>query len=369
MVDFLRRLVLAESPSLDPASQGPVFALLEEGLAAAGYRAWRLAGRASGGQLFAAPARRARRARGRRAQLLVGHSDTVWAAGTLARIPVTLANGRLTGPGVYDMKGGLTQALFALRALAELGLEPPATPLLFVNSDEEIGSGDSTRTLRRLARHACRVFVLEPSLGPEGKLKTRRKGVGRFAVTVHGRAAHAGLEPEKGASAILELAHVVVRLHALSDPARGISVNVGLMTGGVRGNVVAPEARAEVDVRVPSLAEGEAVERAIRAVRPITPGTWIEVGGAVDRPPLEPTAGNQALFATARRAAAALGIDLGEGAAGGASDGNTTSLLAPTLDGLGAVGEGAHADHEAVWVDRLPERAALLALLLLAPVE
>jgi glutamate carboxypeptidase len=368
MVDLLVRLARIESPSLDAAAQEPVFALLAEALGRAGYRARRRPGRASGGQLLALPERRAH---GRPAQLLIGHADTVWPHGTLGRMPVELreedGHTRLTGPGVFDMKGGLVQAVFALAALAELGLEPPATPLLFVNSDEEIGSEESTGTIRLLARHARRVFVLEPSLGPEGRLKTGRKGIGRFQVVVHGRSAHAGLDPERGASAIRELAHVILRLDALADPARGVTVNVGVVSGGTRGNVVAAEARAEIDVRVTTQEDGRAIERAILALAPATPGTSIEVTGAVDRAPLERTPRNRALFAAAKDAAAELGLPLDEGFAGGASDGNTTSLFAPTLDGLGAVGNGAHALDEFVWVDRLPERAALLAMLLLAP--
>ncbi len=365
MVDLLSRLARLESPTLEPRSQGPVFELLAEALASTGYRVRRLRGKASGGQLFAVPALRQR---GRGAQLLLGHVDTVWERGTLERMPVTLADGQLRGPGVFDMKGGLVQAVFALRALRELGLEPPVTPVLFLNSDEEMGSAESTRTLRRLARHVQRVFVLEPALGSDGKLKTGRKGVGRFTVTVHGRAAHAGLAPEEGASAIVELAHVILRLQALADPARGITVNVGVVAGGTRSNVVAPEARAEIDVRVLTQADGAAIERAIRGLAPVTPGTRIVAEGAVDRPPLERTPRNRALFAKAQAAAGELGIALGEGTAGGGSDGNTTSLYTATLDGLGAVGDGAHAVHEFVFVDRLPERAALLALLLLAPV-
>lgn len=365
MVDLLSRLARLESPTLEPHSQGPVFELLEEALASTGYRVRRLRGKSSGGQLFAVPSLRQR---GRGAQLLLGHVDTVWERGTLERMPVTLADGQLRGPGVFDMKGGLVQAVFALRALRELGLEPPVTPVLFLNSDEEMGSAESTRPLRRLARRVQRVFVLEPALGPDGKLKTGRKGVGRFTVTVHGRAAHAGLAPEEGASAIVELAHVILRLQALADPARGITVNVGVVAGGTRSNVVAPEARAEIDVRVLTQADGAAIERAIRGLTPVTPGTRIVAEGAVDRPPLERTPRNRALFAKAQAAAGELGIALGEGTAGGGSDGNTTSLYTATLDGLGAVGDGAHAVHELVFVDRLPERAALLALLLLAPV-
>lgn len=382
MVDLLRRLALAESPSLVPEAQGPVFDLLAEALAPAGYAVRRLPGKSSGGQLYAAPRRRRRgggrrggdgtqRERGARcvprAQLLLGHCDTVWPLGTLVTMPVTLAGGRLSGPGVYDMKAGLVQGVFALRALAELGLEPPLVPALFVSSDEEVGSDESTRKIERLARRAARVLVLEPSLEPGGRLKTERKGIASFTITVHGRAAHAGLDPEKGASAILEMAHQVLRLHALADPARGITVSVGTLQGGIRRNVIPPEARAVVDVRMVRLEDAAAVERAIRGLRPVTPGTRIEVAGGLERAPLERTARNQALWEQAREVGRRLGLALAEGSAGGASDGNTTSPLAPTLDGLGPVGDGAHAAHEFVWVDRMPERAALLAALVMEP--
>jgi glutamate carboxypeptidase len=365
MIEFLRRLAEIETPSLNPEAQAPAFDLLAERLGAAGYRCRRVPGRSSGGQLLAVPARRTR---GRGAQLLLGHIDTVWPLGTLARMPVTLRGGRLSGPGVYDMKAGLTQAVFALAALRELGLEPAADPAVFVTSDEEVFSADSGRQIPRLARRVARVFVLEPSLGPEGRLKTRRKGYGRFTVTVHGRAAHSGLEPEKGASAILEMVHVIQTLQAIDDPAHGITVNVGTVHGGERANVIPALATAEVGVRLLAAADGDEIERRVRAVRPVVPGTRIEVTGAIDHPPLERTPRNQALFAAARESARALGFDLEEGTAGGGSDGNTTSLFTATLDGLGAVGDGAHADHEFVLVDRMAERAALLALLLLAPV-
>ena len=365
MVDLLSRLARLESPSLVPAAQGPVFDLLAAELAELGFRVRLLPGRTTGGQLLAVPLARRR---GAPLQLLLGHVDTVWEEGTLARMPVAQTDGRLAGPGVFDMKGGLVQAVFALRALRDLGLEAPAVPALFVNSDEELGSEESERSIVRLARRMQRVFVLEPALGEEGKLKTARKGVCRFGVKVFGRAAHAGLAPQDGASAIVEMAHVILKLQALSDPARGITVNVGVVAGGVRGNVVAPEARAEVDVRVLTRADAAAVERAILGLQPVTPGTRIAVELWTDRGPLERTPRNQALFRQAVEAARELGLELGEATAGGGSDGNTTSLYAPTLDGLGAVGDGAHAVHEFVFVDRLPERAALLALLLLAPI-
>ncbi|MBV8056684.1 MAG: M20/M25/M40 family metallo-hydrolase, partial [Deltaproteobacteria bacterium] len=246
MIDSLTQLVSAESPSTVPQSQEAVLSMLGERLSRMHYEVWRLKGRNCGGHLYARPRRRNRRS----VQLLLGHCDTVWPLGTLKEMPVTLSDGRLMGPGSYDMKAGLVQMLEALEALHAFELQPPLIPLVFINSDEEIGSRDSTRHIRRLARLAERVMVLEPSLGLDGKLKTARKGVGRFTVTVKGKAAHAGLNPESGASAILELSYVIQKLFALNDPDAGISVNVGTIDGGLSSNVVAPESRASVDVRV-----------------------------------------------------------------------------------------------------------------------
>ncbi|HEX4963192.1 MAG TPA: M20 family metallopeptidase [Thermoanaerobaculia bacterium] len=362
MASFLLDLARRESPSLDAASQEPVFALLTEKLEEVGFRVRRLAGKDTGGQLWAVP--RDRR-RGAPAQLLLGHCDTVWPKGTVETMPVGVSEGRLTGPGVYDMKAGLVQGIFALRALRDLGLAPSVTPAFFIDSDEEIGSLESIPRLERVARQVRRVFVLEPSLGPEGKLKTRRKGSLRFTIKIQGRAAHSGLDPEKGASAILELSRVIQQLYGLADTEKGITVNVGVVSGGMRANVVAPEARAELDVRVLAWEDALRLEKTILGLTPSTPGTALEVLGGIDRPPLEATPANRLLWEAARRGAAELGIPLDEGTAGGASDGSLTSRFVPTLDGLGAVGDGAHALHEHVVVDRMPERAALLALLLL----
>ena len=363
MGDLLRALALLESPSLVAETQEPVFARLAAELRAAGMRTRRLRGRRSGGQLWAVPADR----RAGPAQLLLGHCDTVWPVGTLTSMPVEIRDGRLTGPGVYDMKAGLVQGIFALGALRELGLQPEVTPCFFINSDEEIGSAESLPRIERLARRVQRVFVLEPSLGPEGKLKTRRKGSLRFNIRIRGRAAHSGLDPEKGASAILELSRVIQRLYGLAEPDRGLTVNVGVVSGGLRRNVVAPEAQAEVDVRVLGWDDALRIERTLREMTATTPGTSLEVTGGIDRPPLEATPGNRVLWEAARRRAGELGFVLDEGTAGGASDGSLTSRFTPTLDGLGAVGDGAHAVHEHVLLDRMPERAALLALLLLEP--
>lgn len=365
MVALLSDLARAETPSVDPGSQEPVLARLAIELEKAGLAVRRLKGRTSGGQLWAAPPRATRNGRG--AQLLIGHCDTVWPHGTLATLPVEIRDGKLTGPGVFDMKGGLVQGVFALRALRELGCEPPLLPAFFINSDEEIGSGDSTVRILRLARRMQRVFVLEPALGSEGRLKTRRKGSLRFDLRIEGKAAHSGLDPDKGASAILEMAHVIRRLYELTDREKGVSINIGVIQGGTRRNVIAAEATAELDIRVLTLDDAERIDRIVRTLKPVTPGTSIHVEGGMDRPPLEATPGNRILWNQAQKAAHELGIELHEGTSGGASDGSFTSQLVPTLDGLGPVGDGAHAIHEHVEIDRMPERAALLGLLLMTP--
>lgn len=368
MVELLERLVRVESPSQDHRAQVRILELLSSALAERGFRPLTVRGKQSGGTLLATPARRSR---GRPHQVILGHCDTVWPVGTLASMPIRVKGGAFWGPGSYDMKAGLVQGLFALEALQAAGLSDPAvTPVFVINSDEEVGSSDSTTLIKQLARNADRCFVLEPSLGPEGHLKTARKGVGRFTICVQGKAAHAGLDPDKGASAILELSLVIQKLFALNDPEKGLTVNVGTIDGGLGPNVVAPESRATVDVRVPTTEEATRIERLIRGLEAETPGTRVEVQGSIRRPPMERTPGNQKLWRLAQRSANELGIEIQQATAGGGSDGNTTSQHAPTLDGLGAVGGGAHAQNEHLRLDRMVERSALLARLLsYAPLE
>lgn len=365
MVDFIARLAALESPTDVPASQQAVLDLLADELRKLDYRVVRIPGRLSGGHLFARPARRQR---GQPIQLVLGHCDTVWPEGTLAgQMPIVNKDGMLHGPGVYDMKTGLAQFIFVMRALQALHYEPTVAPVLFVNSDEELGSKESSRYIHQLARLANRSLVLEPSLGPTGRIKTARKGIGRFTVTVRGKAAHAGLNPEAGVSAILELSHVIQKLFDLNDADKGITVNVGMIDGGLRANVVAPVSTATTDVRVLTQADADFIEQAILNLQPTTPGVTLEIEGRFGRPPLEKTPANRKLWEIARHLAEELDLPLEEGTAGGGSDGNTTSLYSATLDGLGAVGDGAHALHEHIDPDKLPERSALLALLLLSP--
>ena len=366
MVALLTELVALESPTDDPQATGRLLDRLGEELAHSHMNVRRVRGETTGGVIVARPASRVRR---RPVQLLVGHCDTVWPVGTTQAMPVELVDDQIRGPGVFDMKGGLVQMIFALRALRHAACDLPATPVVMINSDEETGSADSRRTTIRLARRSARAFVLEPAYGSTGKLKTSRKAVGEFEVVIKGRAAHAGLSPGEGASAVLELSHQIQRLFAMNDPARGISVNVGTIDGGVRPNVVAPEVRARVDVRVPTLADAARVEAAMRGLTPVDTRSSIEVFGSFGHPPLEPQPRNRALWKLARSLAGTIGVDLEEAAVGGASDGNTISQYTATLDGLGAVGDGAHAPHEYVLASKLAERAALVALLLAAPLD
>jgi glutamate carboxypeptidase len=361
---LLERLVECESPSRHPPLQQRVQEVLIDELDELGFRVRRIPGEKTGGYLLGIPRWREK---GRPVQILVGHCDTVWPEGTLEEMPITRRGDKMTGPGIYDMKGGLAQIVFALRGLRALELEPEVTPLIFVNSDEEIGSDESRSLVARVSKIADRVLVLEPAFGPRGKLKTARKGVGQFEIRVHGRAAHAGLEPAKGVSAILELSLVVQQLFALNDPDNGLSVNVGTIDGGLRTNVVAPESRATVDVRVVSLSQAREVEAAFHALEPQHPDAELEVSGGFMLPPMEPTPGNQALWRLAQEAAAEMDLEVEDCLAGGGSDGNIASQFAPTLDGLGPRGDGAHAIHEHVLLDSLVERGTLLALLLLAP--
>jgi glutamate carboxypeptidase len=291
--------------------------------------------------------------------LLLGHFDTVWAVGTLANMPLRRDGGRLFGPGVFDMKGGIAIAITAVRALLERGARRPGIRMLWT-TDEEIGSGTSRHEIEASARECRAVLVLEPAL-PGGALKTARKGCGEYELLVDGAAAHAGLDPGKGVSAIHELADQIRDIQALGDLADGVTVNVGIVDGGTRANVVAARARAVIDARALRSADANRVDAALRSLQPKRSGARLTVRGGFERPPLERTPDVVRLFDVARDVARELGRALDEGAAGGGSDGNFTAAAGvPTLDGLGAVGDGAHASHEHVVIDELPWRAALI---------
>ncbi len=296
--------------------------------------------------------------------LALGHSDTVWPLGTLKSMPFRQEKGRLWGPGVLDMKSGIAFFLFAMRALRELDRPARRNVVLQINSDEEVGSESSRALTEDAAAKSVAVLVLEPGTGLEGKLKTARKGVGDYTVTVRGRASHAGVDFSNGASAVLELARQIGRIAEFTQLERGVTVNPGVIAGGTRTNVVAAEARAEVDVRVARLKDAPWLDRQFHKLRPVDKRCTIAVEGGLNRPPMERSAGIVKLFGLAKSLAADLGVTLDESATGGGSDGNFTAALGvPTLDGLGAVGEGAHAVNESILVNRIADRTALLAKL------
>ena len=301
-----------------------------------------------------------------RSQLLVlGHYDTVYSTGTLAKMPFRIAAGRAYGPGVFDMKAGIVQALFALDAIRRSGAKLNKKIVFLWTSDEEIGSESSRKLIESEAKRSDAVFVLEPALGAKGLLKTARKGVGDAEIIVHGRASHAGLAPEKGVNAIHELSLQITRLMGWNDLPRGISINAGLIEGGTRPNVIPDRARAILDLRALRSNDMQRIEKRLRGLKPILPGAKIAIHGGFNRAPLERKISAE-LFRRASSLAKQMGFTIGEATAGGGSDGNLTAALGiPTLDGLGAVGDGAHSPSEYILARTMPQRAALLATLLL----
>ena len=363
IIAAIRKMVECESPSDDPAAVNRFVDLIAEAVRdIAEVRTF------DGGRFgrhlrceFKLPGSR------KRGQLLaLGHSDTVWPRGTLKSMPFRQGDGRLWGPGVLDMKSGLAFLIHAVRILRDLDRPVEKRLVLQVNSDEEVGSDTSRPLTEKEARRSSAVLVLEPGTGLEGKIKTARKGVGDYAVTVRGRASHAGVDFTAGASAIVELARQIERISGFTDLKRGITVNPGIVAGGTRTNVVAAEARADVDIRILKAADGPRLDRKFRSLRPIDQRCTIQVEGGLNRPPMERTPGIVALFRQARSLAVELGVDLEESTTGGGSDGNFTAALGvPTLDGLGGVGEGAHASNESILINRIADRTALLAKLVI----
>jgi glutamate carboxypeptidase len=296
----------------------------------------------------------------RRPVLLLGHLDTIWPLGTLTRMPWRVKDGWAYGPGVLDMKAGVVMAVEALRLVREM--DPVRPVVLLLSGDEETGSHQSRELIEAIARGCRAVFVLEPAQGPQGAYKTARKGVGKFRLEVSGVPSHSGVDFSAGHSAVRELAWQVEQISGLTDTERGTTLNVGVIGGGTQPNVVAAEAWAEIDLRVATLQDGEKIERRLRGLQARDAACRLAVSGGLNRPPMERTAGTVALFELAQALAGELGIPLEEAATGGGSDGNFTSALGvPTLDGMGAVGKGAHADNESIRVDSLVYRTALLA--------
>jgi glutamate carboxypeptidase len=362
MLETLRELTVLESPSLEKKPADRCCELLAEKWLRHGTIAQIVRQKQRGDHLRAVWKPSEDRVK---SQLLVlGHYDTVYPTGTLAKMPFRISGGKAYGPGTFDMKAGIVQALFALEAIRELQV-PVQKRLVFLwTSDEEIGSESSRKIIEEEARRSDAVFVLEPSLGPRGLLKTSRKGVGEAELIVHGRASHAGLAPEKGINAVHELAAQIARLEKWNDLRRGVTINADIVSGGSRTNVIADRAAATLDLRAWRHADMRTLEKRLHSLKPVHRGARLEIHGGFDRPPLE-RKHSAALFARAKSIARELGFPLGEAAAGGGSDGNCTAALGiPTLDGLGAVGDGAHATHEHILIKAMPQRAALLAALL-----
>jgi glutamate carboxypeptidase len=362
VIAMIRAFVECESPSDDPAAVNRFVDLLAESVKDVGRVKTFSGGKQYGKHVrieFSLPGRK------KTGQILaLGHSDTVWPVGTLRTMPFRQSEGRLWGPGVFDMKAGLAFFLFAVRELRERDVPVTKKVILQVNSDEEIGSPSSRPLTEAAARASDAVLVLEPSQGSEGRLKTARKGVGDYTVTVHGKPAHAGLDFTHGASAIVEMSRQIQKIAGFTRLERGITVSPGVIQGGTRSNVIAAECRAEIDVRIPKAADAGYVARQFASLRPFDKRCTVEVSGGINRPPLERSAGVRALFKKAQALAAELGVTLEECSVGGGSDGNFTAALGvPTLDGLGAVGEGAHARNESILTDRIADRIALLSKL------
>lgn len=354
----IEALVSIESPTDDKAAVDRCAAELRARATAAGMRV-RCEPRPDAGDHTVAEI-----GSGRPRVLLVGHVDTVWPQGQIGRMPLVRRDGKLWGPGVLDMKAGVAMGLLATRAVFEAAAPASGSVALLCTSDEETGSRTSRSLIESEALASDAVLVLEPALAG-GALKTSRKGIGQYRVAVTGISAHAGVDPGKGVSAVRELARQILALEALHDLDRGVSVNVGVVSGGTRPNVVAEQALAVVDVRAPSLADAARVDAVFQALQPHLPGARLAISGGFERPPMERSAGVAALYAHAQAAARALGQQVAEGGTGGGSDGNFTAALGvPTLDGLGAVGDGAHALHEHVEIERLVPRATLLAALI-----
>ncbi len=361
LLESLREIVTLESPSTDKAAVDRLARLLQERCRGLGAEVI-VYPQAEYGDLTVA----SWPARGRDAEplLVMTHIDTVWPLGTIERRPFVVEDDVARGPGVFDMKASVAMMLEAVRWLDERGLEHRPIRWL-INTEEEVGSPVSRPLIEELARQSSYVLCLEPPVPPMGALKTSRKGVGIFTVRIRGRAAHAGADPEKGVSAIQELANQIQYLHSLTDFSLGTTVNVGVVGGGTRPNVVAGEAWARVDLRVATMAEAERVVAAILGSRPWLPGAEVTVEGGLNRPPMERTPVIVAAFERAREIGREIGLELTEAATGGASDGNFTAALGvPTIDGLGCPGDGGHAEHEYIRISGLVERTALLIALL-----
>lgn len=369
MIALIGEFVECESPSDHPPSVNRFVELMSERVKDIA-RVRTFPGGAFGKHMrceFVLPAL-SKKSRKKSGQILaLGHSDTVWTLGTLASMPFRRAKGRLWGPGVLDMKGGMVFFIFAMRVLRDLDVPVARRVVMQVNSDEEVGSETSRALTEQAARESDAVLVLEPGTGLEGKLKTARRGVGDYTVKVRGKASHAGVDFANGANAILEMSRQIEKISGFTRLDRGVTVSPGVIRGGTRSNVVAAECIAVIDIRAPRLRDRGYLEKKFASLKPFDRRCQIEITGGLNRPPMERSAGVRKLFSLAKKLAVDLGVTLEESATGGGSDGNFTAALGvPTLDGLGAVGEGAHAVNESILIHRIADRTALLAKLVAA---
>ncbi|MFZ5828026.1 MAG: M20 family metallopeptidase [Bacillota bacterium] len=361
IVQDIKTVVSIESPSLDKAAVDRMGSQFAEMFTGAGARVERLE-RAERGDLL-----RLEWGAGREEgqTLVLSHMDTVFNVGDIARNPIRFENGRMYGPGTSDMKGGIVLFLWALRCMKELGLQPRRKVVGLLTSDEEVGSAASREVIEAEARRSAVTLVTEPAMPPTGALKTWRKGTADYRLTAHGKPAHAGADPTKGISAIEEMAHHILTLQKLTDMSVGTTVNVGVVTGGSRGNVVAESCKVHVDVRFMTMEEGHRIDALIRGLAPVVPGAKLSLEGGINRPPMVRNEATIDLFHKAQTFARELGFEVGEAGTGGGSDGNFTSGAGcPTIDGLGVVGDGLHTFEEYLEVESLPQRAALMVRLL-----
>jgi len=363
-LNLLKSLVKEETPSNNPSSFNKLLNIIRRNFEELQFNVDHRKSENTAGQLLCKPQGFDSTSA---SQLILGHCDTVWNIGTVNEMPFSINDNEATGPGIFDMKAGICMMIFAMRAIEELQKSPEVQPLFLITTDEEIGSHESKDLIIEQAKRAERTFVLEPSLGIEGKIKTERKGIGQFEISLKGKPSHAGLDPEKGSSAIVGLSNIVQQLVKLNDPKNGISVNVGTIEGGERANVVAEKSKAVMDVRVPTKEAGDLITEKIYNLNPNLNGVEIKISGGIGRPPLEKKEANQKLWEITKLLGKELDLELQEAKSGGGSDGNFTNLHSPTIDGLGAVGEGAHAYHEKILIEETLERAELLTLLLLHP--
>lgn len=359
-VNRLKKYVEAESPTDDFIQNRKLLHSIAEDFKELDYRVEWKESVLSAGQIICRP----EKSDLQEDQLLIGHADTVWPVGTLDKMPWKIDDNVIRGPGVYDMKAGIVMMQLGIKIMKELDVKPKLRPVVMITSDEETGSRDSWNEIEKIAQSVNRVFVPEPSIGLDGKIKTERKGSGRYQIKVKGKEAHSGVEPEKGASAIVEMAHIIRKVDELNDYENEISLNVGLISGGKAVNIVPGECSIEVDLRYMKKSDGEEVDDKIKSFRPELNGTEIIIDGGLRRPPVVKNERNQKLWELAQYCAEKLDLVIEEGLSGGGSDGSITSQFTATIDGIGAVGEGAHSPSEKILINETLDRAALLTAML-----